>query len=198
MIDPVATNLFQRSRTTDRPPPAGLPTEVTNVTSRSRIAILLLALSAAGAAGCKPTPSFTFTPVEGTVRKDGKPLEEVLVIFFPDPETPGPRSISEITDAAGHFRLHTDDGVDGAVIGKHRVCIYDPRESGAALNRRRRDFLARKAKGDSSVAVAERLEAIKALETSATRVPATYGRMEETPLRIEVGPGTPVIELEVK
>ena len=30
------------------------------------------------------------------------------------------------TDESGHYRLRTDNGDDGAVVGKHRVCVVDP------------------------------------------------------------------------
>jgi hypothetical protein len=83
--------------------------------------------------GCQHRPEFTFAPVEGTVTKDGRPLADVQVVFIGDPDagTQGPRA-SGITDQDGHYHLHGEllwrergSAQDGAVVGKHRVCITD-------------------------------------------------------------------------
>lgn len=61
--------------------------------------------------------------VEGTVTLDGKPLDKVMVEFWPD--AVGPRSFGE-TDSNGHFKLTTDDGKsEGAAIGLNRVTLKD-------------------------------------------------------------------------
>jgi hypothetical protein len=62
--------------------------------------------------------------VEGTVTKDGRPLANVRVVFLADTGSVGPRAAG-LTDKAGHYRLRTDYGEDGAVVGKHRVVILD-------------------------------------------------------------------------
>jgi hypothetical protein len=149
------------------------------------------------AAGCKPGPRFTFAPVEGTVTKGGKPLSDVLVIFYCDADTPGPRSVSEPTDAEGHFRMHTDAGDDGAVVGRHRVCVVDPRDLGAAVNERRKALLARSQQNDPA-GNAEALKALGSLKPAPPRVPPAYARMGETPLRVEVRPEPQAVQLEVK
>jgi hypothetical protein len=63
--------------------------------------------------------------VEGTVVKDGRPLADIQVVFLADAEagTQGPRA-SGITDESGHYRLRTDNGEDGVVVGKHHVCLF--------------------------------------------------------------------------
>ncbi len=62
-------------------------------------------------------------PVQGTVSLDGKPLDKILVEFWPD--TDGPRSFAE-TDSQGRFVLTTDDGKRaGAVVGTHKVTLTD-------------------------------------------------------------------------
>jgi hypothetical protein len=50
------------------------------------------------------------------------------VTFWADREagTQGPRT-QAVTDDSGHYRLRTDNGDAGAVVGKHRVCILDLR-----------------------------------------------------------------------
>ena len=61
--------------------------------------------------------------VEGTVTLDGKPLDKIMVEFWPD--SVGPRSFGE-TDSNGHFKLTTDDGKsEGAAIGLNRVTLKD-------------------------------------------------------------------------
>ncbi len=62
-------------------------------------------------------------PVDGTVTLDGKPLDKIMVEFWPD--SVGPRSFGE-TDSNGHFKLTTDDGKsEGAAIGLNRVTLKD-------------------------------------------------------------------------
>lgn len=85
--------------------------------SRCCLAASLLALLGCGGDG------ITIVPTEGTVTLDGKPLENVMVEFWPESE--GPRSFAS-TDAAGHFVLTTDDGKrKGAALGTHRITLKD-------------------------------------------------------------------------
>lgn len=63
-----------------------------------------------------------FAPVQGTVTLDGKPLDNILVEFWPEN---GPKSFAE-TDSQGRFALKTEDGVkDGAAVGSHTVTLKD-------------------------------------------------------------------------
>ncbi len=81
------------------------------------LAIPLLAFTGCGGDGIQ------YVEVEGTVQQDGKPLERILVEFWP--EGNGSRSIGE-TDANGHFVLATDDGKrKGASVGSHKVILKD-------------------------------------------------------------------------
>jgi hypothetical protein len=144
----------------------------------------LLFVVLAAALGCQRQPTFHFAPVEGTVTKGGKPLAGVLVVFYGDLNagTTGPHS-SGRTDATGHYRLRTDQGDDGALVGQHLVCIVD---SAILLSRRR---------GSNS----DRNHLPKELTaTTSAKVPPSYTRRDETPLRAEVRPGEQVIDFEVK
>jgi hypothetical protein len=86
----------------------------------SCVVVVLLAAGCGGAAE-------KFVPVEGTVRVRGRPVgANVRVQFLPDyaKGTRGPRSLG-VTDAQGRFRLQTDDGREGAVVGHHRIVVED-------------------------------------------------------------------------
>jgi len=135
--------------------------------------------------------------VEGTVTKDGLPLRGIEVVFLPDADTVGPRA-SGLTDEAGHYRLRTDNGDDGAVVGKHRVLIRDVNE--AAIMRALSHTRGAQSKESKQLPpeMAERLKEHLRIAADAVRVPPTYGRFNETPLRVEFQPGPQVIHLEVK
>lgn len=145
----------------------------------------LLAAALVAATGCQGNPSpYTFAPVEGTVKKDGKPLSGVVVVFWGDAEagTVGPLSTGP-TDSSGHYHLHTEQGVNGALVGRHRVCIV---ETGVLMDR---IFSRNSAKKDM----------VKGLAPAGPPVvPPNYALREETPLRAEVQPGEQVIDFEVK
>jgi hypothetical protein len=74
-------------------------------------------------AGCG---SSNFAPVSGVVTLNGKPYNKAVVSFQPigSPTKPNPgRGSSAYTDENGRFVLKSDNNVNGAVIGKHRVRI---------------------------------------------------------------------------
>ena len=75
----------------------------------------LVGVVAVSAAGCGR--KIPVAPVEGTVRLDGRPLEDVAVTFVPDhlEGTTGPHSSGK-TDASGQYQLRCEDAGDGAPI----------------------------------------------------------------------------------
>ena len=79
-------------------------------------------------AGCGRGRAWDLAPVEGTLTQGGRPLAGVEVRFVADPEsgTEGLRS-SGVTDAEGRYRLRTDAGRDGAVIGTESSVTMRPR-----------------------------------------------------------------------
>ena len=167
--------------------------------SISRGAILggLLALAAA-AEGCQRGQTWNLVPVEGTVTKNGCPLANIEVVFLTDAAagTHGPRA-SGTTDEAGRYRLRTDGGDEGAVVGKHRVILRDLVAARKQLVRSFRDKQWREG-ARPSPEMAKRLEEELKNSADAPRVPPRYERIDETPLRAEVQPGPQVIDLEVK
>jgi hypothetical protein len=130
----------------------------------------LMTLAVLAAGGCS-RQNLTFGEVEGTVKRNGKALANVIVQFLPDPEknTLGPQSAG-VTDEHGHYRLQSDLQQGGAVVGWHRVLLQD--------------------------AQAQRLAQGQA-PRSAPRLPASYSNSNETPFKFEVKSGTQTIDLEV-
>ena len=133
--------------------------------------------------GCQRERPMNLAPVEGTVTMAGKPLANVIVVFWGDPENSAHTPLSSgFTDAAGHYRLHTDQGDDGAIVGRHRVCILEGGifRNGHAPNGERHT---RPNPKDSS---------------TPSQVPLTYAYKDLTTLQADVRPGEQVIDLAVK
>jgi hypothetical protein len=105
--------------------------------------------------------------VEGTVKKDGKPLDQVQVEFWP--EGSGPRSIA-VTDASGKYVLKSDDGKRaGAVVGSHRVVLRDAGVWGGRVGRK--------------------TEGVDLAKGQKPRVSPLYGDAAKTPLKKSVAAG---------
>jgi hypothetical protein len=154
--------------------------------SRRTILCGLLALAAA-AEGCQRGKPWDLVPVEGTVTKNGRPLANIEVVFLADADagTRGPRT-SGTTDEAGRYRLRTDGGDTGAVVGKHRVILRDFEATRKQLVRSFRDKQRREPVRPSPE-MAKRLEEELKNSADAPRVPPRYERIDETPLRADVG-----------
>ncbi len=132
------------------------------------------AVALAGCSGGGPS----MVEVEGTVTKDGKPLDKIQVEFWP--EVDGPRSMA-VTDAEGKFVLKADDGKRvGAVVGTHKVVLRDIGIWGDKL-------LGRAAEG------------VDLAKGKKPRVGKQYGDSTRTPLSKDVASGQKnVIDIEVK
>ncbi len=87
----------------------------------------------AAAAGCGGDARYA--KVSGVVTFNGQPYKNAVVTFQPvagkDNLNPG-RGSSGVADDSGRFTLRTDDGHDGAVVGKHLVRIWTKFDGGAA------------------------------------------------------------------
>jgi len=125
--------------------------------------------------------------VEGTLRLDGKPLDNCLITFLPEPgqEADRPHSAG-LTDGHGFYRLRWDNQQEGAAIGRHRVTVRDLSLSPGV---RRRDH------GTVDLAMDETAPPPPARRS---RVAQRYTSPRDTPLRKEVKPGHQVIDLEVE
>lgn len=104
------------------------------VVSRLFPGLCLIAVLVA-AAGCGGE-SVKIVPAEGVLKIGGRPAANVLVQFMPDvrASSKGPTSTAT-TDERGVFRLQTQDGTDGAVVGTHMVVLVDLDEERAPQGR---------------------------------------------------------------
>jgi hypothetical protein len=147
-----------------------------------------LGILAAVVGGCQRGSMWNTTSVEGTITKGGRPLQSIEVIFLVDLEAGGQglRSIG-LTNQAGYYRLRASNGEDGAGMGKYRVLVHD-----LEANKQQMLALLRGPQrgGKSPQPLPEAVRWLdNELKTSADllRVPTSYGRFNETPLRAEVG-----------
>ena len=132
---------------------------------------------ASGCAESKPEVAL----VEGFVTFDGEPLADVEVVFLPDRErgTVGSRA-SALTDSQGFYALSYDRaGQIGTVPGYHRVCVKDSKVF--AIYRVKRAG-----------------EEAPLCKCTGTRVPTQYASPKRTPLRVEVGPGRQILDLDIQ
>jgi hypothetical protein len=113
--------------------------------------------------------------VAGRVHRDQMPLADVLVTFVPeDSARKLPRAMG-VTDAAGRFQLHSEDGQAGAVVGKHRVVFED-----------------------LSIQNAPRSDDGTLLERPVPRFPPQYAELLKTPVVREVQPGAQELDLSLE
>src|SRR4051812_30629617 len=91
---------------------------------------LLLVFASGGLAGCGSAVPLQLASAEGLVTIHGKPAPNVMVQFMPQVEkgAPGPTSTG-VTDENGKFKLVSQDGKDGVLVGKCKVVLADLDES---------------------------------------------------------------------
>lgn len=136
----------------------------------TRLSLFLLSLSVfLFTLGCEKAPQLG--RVRGTVTMDGQPLDQVRVLFMPDPEANNEGAYSVcITDEAGNYDLIYSGDVEirGAVVGWQRVVVED-------------------IKGENN---RDKFYPI--------RVPPAYSSSGKTPLKFEVKPEEQTIDIEIK
>ena len=88
-----------------------------NNVSKTVCSLICMVLIAGCSGGGEPLPELT--EVTGTVTLDGKPLENISVIF--QPEAADQASSRGTTNAEGKFKLMYNQDASGAVSGKHKV-----------------------------------------------------------------------------
>jgi hypothetical protein len=124
--------------------------------------------------GCSRGPQLA--EVEGTVKVKGRPVDGIMVEFWP--EGSGPRSRGE-TDKEGRYKLMADDGKRaGAVIGSHKVVLRDVGILGDK-------FLGRAG------------ETVDMAKGKKPRIGEQYGDPHKTPVTKSVSSGKNVIDVEI-
>jgi hypothetical protein len=136
-----------------------------------RIATCLTALALCGCSRGVPLGQ-----VQGTVRSDGAPLADAMVMFVPE-DKQLPQSIG-VSDAEGHFQLRCNNGSVGAAVGDHRVVVIDAAAAPAG-----------KGKDDD--------ELPEGKDAPPSRVPLKYSRPDKTPLRQSVAAGSQDIAIDI-
>jgi len=131
-------------------------------------AILLTALPCL-AAGCGPSLPPT-AAVHGRVLLDGRPAAGVSVEFV---QQGAARHAGGLTDTAGNFSLTTFAPGDGALLGEHRVTIFQPAMPPPDL-------------ADAPFPTADLAEQAEAGESC---IPAVYSDSQTTPLGATVVEG---------
>ena len=147
--------------------------------------IICLTLAFMTLAGCGSSESSA--TVGGTLRLNGKPLDNCLITFLPEPDQadPGPHSTG-VTDRQGAYRLRFADQQERVAVGWHRVTVQDLSVSTGVV---RRDHGAVEAEPDDSG---------NAAQVRPSRIPENYASVSKTPFRKEVHPGHQVIDLDIQ
>lgn len=102
----------------------------------------------------------TVVPISGTATRGGKPVANVELTFHPDSGRPSWAN----TDAAGKFRLSYSRDRDGAVQGRHRVTV----------------------RGRQPASPEEEFSGTIKHPLEVREIVARYGKLDETPLVIEI------------
>ena len=122
--------------------------------------------------------------VEGTLRLNGKPLDNCLVTFVPE-ASQGTKYSTGLTNQQGTFRLRDSNQQEGAALGWHRVTVQDMSVS-TGVHRR-----------DNGPVDAEANPAQPPPPVQRSRVPGKFVPLTETPLRQDLKPGQQVIDLDI-
>ena len=150
------------------------------------LAVVILSLALPVLAGCgSEEPVAT---VHGTVKRNGKPLDNCLVTFLPDgPQGEETRVHSNgLTDGQGKYELRRDDQRPGTSLGAHRVVVQDLSVS-TGVQRRDHGTVDMEESGPDPPRKPQR-----------SRVPGKYTSATSTPLRFEIKPGDQMIDVEIK
>ena len=95
---------------------------ISRINNVRRIICLTLAIVTLAGCGRGKSPA----TVGGTLRLNGKPLDNCLITFLPEPDQadPGPHSTG-LTDQQGAYQLRLADQQERVAIGWHRVTVQD-------------------------------------------------------------------------
>jgi hypothetical protein len=114
--------------------------------------------------------------VDGTVRVDGAPVPDVMIVFVPEDRSL-PQSTG-LSDSEGHFQLRCSNGQPGAAVGQHRVVVVDAARAPSGKGRDDDEL----PEGDNA---------------PTSRIPMRYARPDKTPLRQSVEKGSQSVPIEI-
>ena len=150
-------------------------------------ALILVALGLTGCGDGGPS----LVPITGKVTLDGKPLPFKSVRFVPDDKTPGQgagaNTLADGTYSLIAVRPGAVKDILGATPGAYRVIVTEPMFP--------IDAKLPEAKGDEP---APALGLPDPRLAKRPLIPAAYGSLEKTPLRVEVPARGGVLDLELK
>jgi hypothetical protein len=131
--------------------------------------------------GTQPPPA----QVAGTVRLEGRPLDNCLITFLPEPSqgAPTPHAVG-VTDARGRYHLRLADQRAGVHLGWHRVTFQDLSVS-TGIARRDNGMLDQQAADSTSVPV------------RAARLPPGLADPQATPFRKQIHAGRQTIDFDL-
>ena len=152
----------------------------------SRRLVLAIALvSVLAVTGCGGSEKVV--AVSGVVTHNGQPVSGLVVSFVPDAATETGVSTGE-TDADGRYTLTVvKSRASGAVVGKHKVWVSLPREALAGDKNTEDD----REKEERAKARTQKPKTNRTA-TEIAAILKTYGRLDTTPLEIEVKDGSPI------
>jgi hypothetical protein len=149
-------------------------------TSRTFSGTLLLAACAVSCLGCGGKEKIV--SVTGRVTHNDNPVPNITVSFVPQEATETGVSTGK-TDENGRYKLYVaKTGGSGAVVGSHKVWVSLPRETAKPVDKdekmvKKREEKKNKKKGSL---------AAETLPADTAQILKKYGRLDKTPLTVEV------------
>jgi hypothetical protein len=121
--------------------------------------------------------------VTGKVTHNDQPVSGIIVSFVPQAETKTGVSTGK-TDENGNYKLTiASSGSRGAVVGTHKVWVSLPREPPEPVDKEEKAKMRKLKKGTL---------ANEKLTADLAAILKKYGRLEKTPLTVEVKGGEPI------
>jgi hypothetical protein len=158
--------------------------------SRPLPVVLLLTTCLLSGSGCGGNDKIV--AVTGKVTHEGKPVAGMIVSFVPQMQTESGTSTGE-TDENGEYSLTVfNTGQSGAVVGTHKVWVSLPHEPVEPVDKEDRMEKMRVEKKTKK----RRSPATETLPPDTAQILKKYGRLDKTPLTVEVMGGPIDLKLD--
>lgn len=171
------------------------------------VAALAAAAALLAAGGCGPGNGLNLAKVRGKISYKGAPVPGGSVKFEPDAPDAPPAAGS--IGADGSFVLSTEEAGDGAVVGPHRIAIIGLEEIAGSgqpplpdPEKSPREFMIAKSKAGTpprtgKTAADEGTFTDPSGKLFRHVVPTKFNQAETSELKIEVAPGSNLVEIEI-